>query len=163
RRDLPTGRAWSAAPSSRARRKSSQFLRVRGARANNLDAVDVAIPLGVVCAITGPSGSGKSTLAEEIVYRGVARALGDSGVERQFLADVALLCPVCQGKRFKPEVLAVKHRGLSVADVLAMTVEEALALLDPSDGSAPRDYVLRRALDPVVRVGLGYLPLGQPL
>ena len=38
--------------------------------------------MGVVCAITGPSGSGKSTLAEEIVYRGVARALGDSTVDR---------------------------------------------------------------------------------
>ena len=41
----------------------------------------------------------------------------------QFLADVSLLCPVCQGKRFKPEVLAVTHGGKSVADVLAATVE----------------------------------------
>ena len=150
------------------------------------------IPLGVLCAITGPSGSGKSTLAEDVLYRAVARALGDMSVDRpgahdalegvggararrarrpvaarahrarqpgdvhegvgprpralrrgaggdaarahgrrtsrstcrrgrceacsgegyetvemQFLADVQLLCPVCQGKRFKPEVLAV--------------------------------------------------------
>jgi excinuclease ABC subunit A len=85
---------------------------------------------------------------------------GYETVEMQFLADVQLLCPVCQGKRFKPEVLAVKHRGRSIADALAMTVEEALSLFDPSDD---RDYVLRRALDPVLRVGLGYLPLGQPL
>jgi excinuclease ABC subunit A len=248
RTDLPTGRAWAATRAKRrARSRAGETLVVRGARANNLDRVDVSIPLGVVCAITGPSGSGKSTLAEEIVYRGVARALGDSGVDRpgphdsiegigsltravlvdqsplgrtargnaatytkawdrirarfaaeqaaldrnlapshfsfnvggpgagrcetcsgegyetvemQFLADVSLLCPVCQGKRFKPEVLAVTHRGKSVADVLAMTVDEALALLDPPE---QRDYVLRRALDPVQRVGLGYLPLGQPL
>ena len=251
RTDLPTGRAWSAEPAPRAPRKPSEFLLVRGARANNLDRVDVRIPLGVVCAITGPSGSGKSTLAEEILYRAVARALGDSAVDRpgphdaleglggltratlvdqsplgrtargnpatythawdrirarfaaepsaiergltpahfsfnvggpgcgrcdacggegyetvemQFLADVALLCPVCQGKRFKPEVLAVTHRGKSVADLLAMTVDEAVAFLDPQEGPpAQRDYVVRRALEPVQRVGLGYLPLGQPL
>jgi excinuclease ABC subunit A len=85
---------------------------------------------------------------------------GYETVEMQFLADVQLLCPACQGRRFKAEVLAVTHRGRSIADVLAMSVEETLALFDPE---ADRDYVLRRALDPIVRVGLGYLPLGQPL
>ncbi len=85
---------------------------------------------------------------------------GYETVEMQFLADVQLLCPVCQGKRFKPEVLAVTHRGLSIADVLAMSVSQALALFDPKD---ERDYVLRRTLDPIMNVGLGYLPLGQPL
>jgi excinuclease ABC subunit A len=85
---------------------------------------------------------------------------GYETVEMQFLADVQLLCPVCQGKRFKPEVLAVKFGGKSVADVLAMSVDETLALFDPPNA---RDYVLRRALDPVVKVGLGYLALGQPL
>jgi len=85
---------------------------------------------------------------------------GYETVEMQFLADVQLLCPVCQGKRFKPEVLAVTHRGLSIADVLAMSITQALALFDPKD---ERDYVLRRTLDPIVKVGLGYLPLGQPL
>jgi excinuclease ABC subunit A len=63
----------------------------------------------------------------------------------QFLADVQLLCPVCQGKRFKPEVLAVKHAARAIADVLAMTVDEALRIFDPE---RHRDYVLRRALDP---------------
>ena len=53
---------------------------------------------------------------------------GYETVEMQFLADVQLLCPVCQGKRFKPEVLAVTPpRQVRVADVLAMSVEEALA------------------------------------
>jgi excinuclease ABC subunit A len=85
---------------------------------------------------------------------------GFETVEMQFLADVQLLCPVCQGKRFKPEVLAVTHRGLSIADVLATSVEEALAVFDPDDD---RDYVLRRLLDPIVAVGLAYLCLGQPL
>jgi excinuclease ABC subunit A len=85
---------------------------------------------------------------------------GYETVEMQFLADVQLLCPVCQGKRFRPEVLAIKHRGKSISDVLGMSVDETLALFDPADA---RDYVLRRALDPIVKVGLGYLSLGQPL
>jgi excinuclease ABC subunit A len=85
---------------------------------------------------------------------------GYETVEMQFLADVQLLCAVCQGKRFKPEVLAVRHGGKTIADVLAMSVGEALEVFDPP---AARDYVLRRALDPIVKVGLGYLSLGQPL
>jgi excinuclease ABC subunit A len=91
---------------------------------------------------------------------------GYETVEMQFLADVMLLCPVCQGKRFNADVLAVRFRGTpggpdhSVADVLAMTVSEALAFLSPKHD---RDYVLERALEPLVKVGLGYLPLGQPL
>ena len=85
---------------------------------------------------------------------------GYETVEMQFLADVMLLCPVCQGKRFNADVLAVRSMGKTVADVLAMTVDEARAFLSPKD---ERDYVALRALDPLVRVGLGYLPLGQPL
>ncbi|HEY8088039.1 MAG TPA: excinuclease ABC subunit UvrA [Polyangiaceae bacterium] len=85
---------------------------------------------------------------------------GYETVEMQFLADVQLLCPVCQGKRFKPEVLAVRYRGKSVADVLALSIDDTLGLFDPEHA---RDYVLRRALDPIVKVGLGYLSLGQPL
>lgn len=85
---------------------------------------------------------------------------GYETVEMQFLADVMLLCPVCQGKRFNADVLAVTTMGKSVADILAMTVEEARAFLSPRDH---RDYVIERQLDPLIEVGLGYLPLGQPL
>jgi excinuclease ABC subunit A len=85
---------------------------------------------------------------------------GYETVEMQFLADVSFLCPVCQGKRFKPEVLAVKHRGLDASEVLALTVDEALERFDSKDEP---DLALRRALEPVRSVGLGYLPLGQPL
>jgi excinuclease ABC subunit A len=85
---------------------------------------------------------------------------GYETVEMQFLADVMLLCAVCQGKRFGTEVLAVRHQGKTVADLLAMTVAEVHSLLSRPGA---RDYVLERALEPLVRVGLGYLPLGQPL
>jgi excinuclease ABC subunit A len=261
RLDTPTGRAWSRASSASAERPprtAHHHVTLRGARAHNLRGIDVRIPLGVVTALTGPSGSGKSTLAEGILYRGLARSLGDTSVPRplehdalkigkgaalervvlvdqaplgrtargnaatytkawsriralfasepdarrrgllpghfsfnvgeskalaksggplsgrceacsgegyetvemQFLADVSILCPACQGKRFRPEVLAVTHRGLNVADVLSLTVGEALALFDPEEAHDPALY---RLLYPVARVGLSYLPLGQPL
>lgn len=87
---------------------------------------------------------------------------GYETIEMQFLADVMLLCPVCQGKRFNADVLAVKVKGKNVADVLAMSVDEAIALLGPV-GDKSFDYALLRMLEPLQEVGLGYLPLGQPL
>lgn len=221
-------------------REPSGWLKLRGASANNLRNVDVDVPLGVVCAVTGPSGSGKSTLCEDILFRALARHFGDfdeelpgahrslsgqeqlkrvalvdqsplgrtsrgnpatytkawdairtlygreptaaargltashfsfnveggrcdacSGegfetVEMQFLADVRLLCPVCQGLRFKPEVLAVERQGVSIADVLEMTVERALATFQS-------EAAIQRALGPLALLGLGYLRIGQPL
>ncbi len=81
---------------------------------------------------------------------------GHETVEMQFLADVSLVCPVCSGRRFKDEILGVLYRGRSIADVLELTVEEALRVFDDS---AP----VRRALAPLVTLGLSYLRLGQPL
>jgi excinuclease ABC subunit A len=221
-------------------RKPTGFLQLRGASANNLRGVDVDVPLGVVCAVTGPSGSGKSTLTVDVLYRALARHFGDfdeelpgahtslrgqeqlervalvdqsplgrtsrgnpatytkawdairalygkeptaaargltashfsfnveggrcdacSGegfetVEMQFLADVRLQCPVCQGLRFKPEVLAVERGGVSIAAVLEMTVSSALSTFR----SEP---AIQRALGPLALLGLGYLRIGQPL
>ncbi len=88
---------------------------------------------------------------------------GYETVEMQFLADVALLCPVCQGKRFRPEVLAVTHRGLDVSEVLGLTVDEAIARFGARSEGADYEPAVVHALEPVARVGLGYLPLGQPL
>lgn len=248
--DTATGRAWRKADAvgtaeAPARRPARGHVTITSARENNLAIDRVAIPLGVLCAVTGPSGSGKSTLAEDIVYRAAARKTGNTTVgvvgntaaiegldelkgavlvdqsplgrtargnaatytkswdrlrarfagqpeairrgltpahfsfnvagkgrcetcagegyetvEMQFLADVMLLCPVCQGKRFNTDVLGVALNGKTVADALAMTIEDALATFSPKDD---RDFVLERLLTPLVRVGLGYLPLGQPL
>ena len=80
---------------------------------------------------------------------------GEVKVEMQFLADVFVPCEVCEGKRFKPQVLEVKYRGRSVDQVLDMTVREALAFFS----SSPK--VLRR-LQVLDEIGLGYLRLGQP-
>lgn len=82
--------------------------------------------------------------------------LGYERVEMQFMADVFTVCPHCEGRRFKPEVLAVQHAGKSVADILAMTVEEAVAFF-------ASERKIAAHLQPMIDVGLGYLPLGQPL
>ncbi len=248
RLDVATGRAWAARPPARAPHAPAGFLEVNGVTAHNLRGLDLRVPVGLMTALTGPSGSGKSTLAEDVLYRAVARALGDvkvprplahrelrgaelftravlvdqsplgrtargnagtytkawdrvrerfaaepearrlgltaahfsfnvagkgrceacagegyETVEMQFLADVSLLCPVCRGRRFKPEVLAVRHQGVTVAELLDMPVVLAKALLERAHEPGARDYVLGRALEPLVRVGLGYVPLGQPL
>ncbi len=90
---------------------------------------------------------------------------GYETVEMQFLADVAVLCPVCQGQRFGPEVLSVLVRGHSVADLLGKTVSEVMAWAAWNPKAMPSSawVKLQRALAPLERVGLGYLPLGQPL
>jgi excinuclease ABC subunit A len=80
---------------------------------------------------------------------------GEVKVEMQFLADVFVPCELCEGKRFKPQVLEVKYRGRSVDQVLDMTVREALTFFS----SSPK--VLRR-LQVLDEIGLGYLRLGQP-
>jgi excinuclease ABC subunit A len=72
-----------------------------------------------------------------------------------FLPDVFVTCGSCRGRRFRPEVLAVEWRGRSIADVLAMTVDEASRLLEGEPAAARALRVLRSG-------GLGYLALGQP-
>jgi len=79
---------------------------------------------------------------------------GSVQVEMQFLADLWLTCEECDGKRYQPEVLAVQYRGRSIADVLALPVDEALEFLrDVPD--------IARPLATLQAVGLGYLALGQ--
>jgi excinuclease ABC subunit A len=81
---------------------------------------------------------------------------GSETIEMQFLADVALTCPTCRGKRFRDEILEIKLDGKSAHDVLSMSIDEALAFFD-------REPSIVRALSPLKELGLGYLALGQPL
>ncbi|MDV7719371.1 excinuclease ABC subunit UvrA [Pediococcus ethanolidurans] len=75
-------------------------------------------------------------------------------IEMNFLPDVYVPCEVCKGKRYNSETLEVKYKGKNIADVLEMTVEEALAFFAP----IPK---IRRKLQTIVDVGLGYVQLGQ--
>ncbi len=79
---------------------------------------------------------------------------GVLSVEMHFLPDVLVRCPVCHKRRFKREVLAVKYKGYDIAQVLDMTIEEALALFTEVPAARAR---LRLMVD----TGMGYLQLGQ--
>jgi len=76
-------------------------------------------------------------------------------VEMHFLPDVYIPCEVCKGKRYNRETLEVKYKGKTIADVLAMTVEEALSFFEPY----PK---IKSVLQTLNDVGLGYVELGQP-
>ena len=210
---------------------------IRGARANNLKNIDVAVPIGVFTAVTGVSGSGKSTLVNDILYRALARALyrasedpgahtaiegseaidkviqidqspigrtprsnpatytglftfireiyamlpearargyrpgrfsfnvkggrceacqggGVIAIEMHFLPDVYVACEQCRGRRYSRETLQITYRGVSIADLLALAVDQALPLLENFPSIATK---LRTLQD----VGLGYVTLGQ--
>jgi excinuclease ABC subunit A len=205
---------------------------------NNLQHIDVEIPLGKFVAVTGVSGSGKSTLINELLYPAlqhhltkkkpfpsklgeikglnaidkvividqspigrtprsnpvtytgvfdVLRAIfaetieakargykagrfsfnvkggrceacsgqGVNVIEMNFLPNVYVQCDICKGARYNRETLQVKYKGYSIADVLDMTVEEALETFK----NIPR---AEGKLQTLVDVGLGYIKLGQP-
>jgi excinuclease ABC subunit A len=215
----------------------ARAVRVVGARQHNLQAIDVAFPVGAFTTVTGVSGSGKSTLVTDILYHALARQFyrartlpgahdrveglehvdkvlaidqspigrtprsnpatytalfspirdlfaqlaeskirgygpgrfsfnvkggrcescqGDGlvKIEMHFLPDVYVPCEVCKGRRYNRETLDVRYKGRSIADVLDMTVAEALEFFE----SQPR---IRGRLEVLNDVGLGYIHLGQ--
>jgi len=80
---------------------------------------------------------------------------GFERVELQFLPDVFVRCPACDGLRFRPEVLEVRFRGHNIAEVLSLPAEEVARLFGD-------DEAIREALQPLLDIGLGYLSLAQP-
>lgn len=211
---------------------------IKGAEQNNLKKVDVKIPLGVFCCITGVSGSGKSSLIDDTLRIALNRHFGigmeipgkhetieglehigkaividqspigrtprsnpatytdaftiirqlyaklpeskvrgykpgrfsfnvkggrceeckGDGVkkiEMQFLPDVYVTCSECNGHRFNQETLSIRYKGRNIADVLDMTVEDAVDFFK----AIPN---LHRKLKTLQDVGLGYIHLGQP-
>ncbi|RLC10520.1 MAG: excinuclease ABC subunit A [Deltaproteobacteria bacterium] len=81
---------------------------------------------------------------------------GFEKVEMQFLSDVFITCPECNGKRFKKDVLKVTYRGCNIHDIFSMTVDQAITFF------ADQPKVIT-ALKPLSDVGLGYIRLGQPI
>lgn len=84
------------------------------------------------------------------------KGLGYEIVEMQFLSDLTIPCEVCKGKRFKEEVLEIRWREKNIAEMLDLTVNEALSFFG-------NHREIRRILDILKELGLGYLRLGQPL
>ena len=84
------------------------------------------------------------------------KGLGYEKVEMQFLSDVYVPCPHCNGRRFKPELLEIRFLGHSISDLLDLTIEQAMQLFQ----EYPKIYDKLSAL---TQIGLGYLKLGQPL
>ncbi len=231
-----SGKMKIAVPSER-RKGNGKALVVRGARENNLQNIDVSIPLGTFTCVTGVSGSGKSSLVNEILYKKLGADLnrmkvhagrhtaiegeeyldkvicidqtpigrtprsnpatytnvfndirdlfastpdakargytngrfsfnvrggrceacsgdGQLKIEMHFLPDIYVPCEVCHGKRYNRETLEVRYKGKNIADVLDMTVEEALEFFRDIPKIATK---LRTLYD----VGLGYIRLGQ--
>ncbi len=227
-----------AVPKSLRDAEQGRWLTVHGARHNNLQSIDVSIPLGTLTCFTGMSGSGKSSFVGDILepllrnrLNGASAEVGefdsieglehldktiaidqspigrtprsnpatyvkvfddirelfaqmseakargytssrfsfnvDGGrcsacdgngankLEMDFLADIWVTCPVCGGKRYNRETLAVRFKGHSIADVLNLDIADALRLFE----NIPK---IADTLQTLVDVGLEYLKLGQP-
>jgi excinuclease ABC subunit A len=83
------------------------------------------------------------------------QGMGEVRVEMQFMADVTVPCEECRGRRFEPSTLEVKYRGKNIADILDLTVDEAIRFFADTPALGAKLWLLQR-------VGLGYLKLGQP-
>jgi excinuclease ABC subunit A len=86
---------------------------------------------------------------------------GEVVIEMQFMADVHLTCETCNGKRFKSETLEVLYREKNIADILDMTVEDAIQFFSGSDKPVSFERKIIHKLQPLSDVGLGYIHLGQ--
>ena len=86
---------------------------------------------------------------------------GEQTIEMQFLADVNLTCDVCDGKRFKEEVLEVKYKDKNIYDLLDMSVDESIEFFAASYGEDKNGIDVAKKIQPLSDVGLGYVKLGQ--
>lgn len=92
------------------------------------------------------------------VSGGRCEACQGAGVKRismEFLPDVFVTCEVCHGRRYSDDILSVEYKGKNIADVLDMTIEDSLEFFQHIPG-------LKRKIQALVDVGLGYMQLGQP-
>ena len=86
---------------------------------------------------------------------------GTVTIEMQFMADIHLVCESCHGKRFKDEILDIKVNGLNIADILSLTVDQAIEFFGSGNMDTTIGHRISSKLKPLADVGLGYLQLGQ--
>ena len=88
---------------------------------------------------------------------------GTITIEMQFMADITIPCEACHGRRYKKEILEIEYKGKNIADVLDMTVDEAIEFFKPDDKerSSSHNRSIVEALGKLHDVGLGYIHLGQ--
>ncbi|MEE9240505.1 MAG: excinuclease ABC subunit UvrA, partial [bacterium] len=86
----------------------------------------------------------------------VCTGSGCQKIEMHFMADLFIRCPECEGKRFKPQALDIRYKGLNIHEVLTLTVDEGILFFDHVPAVVNKLLVLRE-------VGLGYVRLGQPV
>ena len=84
---------------------------------------------------------------------------GTITIPMQFMADLTMTCEHCHGKRFKQDILDVTYNGMSIYDVLEMTINQAVEFFSASSGTTEKRIVQR--LKPLQDVGIGYIKLGQ--
>ncbi len=133
----------------------------RSSRSNAATWIDVFDDIRDVFALTGEAkqrGFGPQHFSFNAAAGGRCRACRGTGVLRhdmQFLPDVSLTCPECHGTRYRREILEVKYRGRTIADVLAMSATEAATFFRNHPKLQGRLHLLKQ-------IGLDYLVLGQP-
>lgn len=226
----------------------TKWLKLKGAKGNNLKNIDIKIPLQSLTVVSGVSGSGKSSLIVDTLYKALAlhfkispevplpyesidgvnnlkgvRLIDQSPLSRSpranpatymklfdsirrifakqpdalrhgygpgyfsfnvsggrcetckgegferlemfFFEDIYVTCSECNGKRYKPEILSIRYRGMNISEILNMTVKEAYQFFSEIKDEDIHNERLRilSGLRLMEEIGLGYLRLGQPL
>jgi excinuclease ABC subunit A len=99
--------------------------------------------------------AGSFSLSQEEGRCAECKGRGKLVLTMKFLADAEVLCPICEGRRYKPQILEVRYGGLNLAEVLELSIAEAAETFQ-------HHRLIQRRLQPAVQLGLGYLKLGQP-
>ena len=128
----------------------------------NAKVAAIALILLAATSVTAPAHAAERAISVPGCAKSTAKGAcpacdgyGYKKIELQFLPDTYIPCELCQGKRYKTEILWIKRRGKTISEILGMYVKDALELFSEIDH-------IREELELMVKIGLGYLRMGQP-